>query len=626
MRNLFVIPLLGILLTSASVCDVIYVDAAATGLNNGATWANAFTDLQDALAVAGSSAEVRIARGVYRPDRGTHSRTTRFVLRSGLALRGGYAGVSSANPDLRDPRRFVTILSGDIGLPASTGDNCYAVVYSANADGSASLDGLTLSGGQADGSYPNDSGGGLLISGGAPLVTRCIFRDNFAANSGAAVFSTNNGSPTFRDCEFLYNWSAGSGGAIAVSGGAPVISKSRFESNQADAGGGALYAIVSNLVVEKSTFIGNIGAYFGGAIHNYFSTSLISSCLFDSNYLTNNFDIPYDGGGALYHDQGSSLVLNSQFLQNFSTDGGGASYSINCPQTFLNCVFVDNYGFEDGGAIHTRNVSSLLVNCNFLANRTQLRGGAVYSANVALTVAHCTLKENRAFGIGAGGGIHCNGSTPQIRNSILWGNRNPAGTLEPAQCTGMPLGAVNYCCVQNLTGNMQGVGNIGADPGFVDPAGPDGVIGTADDNLRLRELSPCRDAGSSAFVPTDAWDLDRDGDTSESLPIDLDWSAREVYSSVDMGAFEYRAPGLLGDLNCDDFVDIRDLNPFSLAIADPAGYFAEFPNCSRLHADCNGDYEVNLLDVNAFIKLLEGAGATRADLDLVESAFSAVRE
>src|SRR5690606_12302184 len=43
----------------------VYVDANATGANDGSSWEDAFVDLQDAL--NGPAAEIWVAKGTYRP-------------------------------------------------------------------------------------------------------------------------------------------------------------------------------------------------------------------------------------------------------------------------------------------------------------------------------------------------------------------------------------------------------------------------------------------------------------------------------------------------------------------------------------------------------------------------------
>jgi hypothetical protein len=45
---------------------------------------------------------------------------------------------------------------------------------------------------------------------------------------------------------------------------------------------------------------------------------------------------------------------------------------------------------------------------------------------------------------------------------------------------------------------------IDADPLFVDPDGPDGIIGTLDDDYRLLVSSPALNAGDSSYLPADS--------------------------------------------------------------------------------------------------------------------------
>ncbi len=59
-----------------------------------------------------------------------------------------------------------------------------------------------------------------------------------------------------------------------------------------------------------------------------------------------------------------------------------------------------------------------------------------------------------------------------------------------------------------------------------------------------------------------------------------------------------------GDLNCDGTVDFGDINPFVLALSDPAGYATQYPNCNIMNGDINGDGQVGFGDINPFVELL----------------------
>ncbi|MEW6252891.1 MAG: M14 family zinc carboxypeptidase, partial [Planctomycetota bacterium] len=66
-------------------------------------------------------------------------------------------------------------------------------------------------------------------------------------------------------------------------------------------------------------------------------------------------------------------------------------------------------------------------------------------------------------------------------------------------------------------------------------------------------------------------------------------------------------PGWLrGDMNCDDVVNFDDINPFVLALSNPAGYAAAYPQCDIMNGDVNGDGRVDFDDINPFVALLAG--------------------
>ena len=89
-----VIPLI-FFMTANLQADRVYVDLAATnGLQNGADWINAYTDLEDALEYARNNSsidEIWVAKGEYYPSEpATAYWTPTFTLVSDVAVYGGF--------------------------------------------------------------------------------------------------------------------------------------------------------------------------------------------------------------------------------------------------------------------------------------------------------------------------------------------------------------------------------------------------------------------------------------------------------------------------------------------------------------------------------------------------------
>jgi len=180
------------LLSSAGVAQarIVYVNAAATGANNGTSWANAYTDLSTALVNTLTNDSLWIAAGTYVPSNvGTRDAAFVFDQAKNLTLFGGFAGTET-NVNQRNPTANPTILSGDRGAVGNNSDNCYnVVVFSAPATVFTRLNGLIIEQGNANGPQNGRvfSGGGFTVFGtNAPVValTNCEIRNNTALFSG----------------------------------------------------------------------------------------------------------------------------------------------------------------------------------------------------------------------------------------------------------------------------------------------------------------------------------------------------------------------------------------------------------------------------------------------------------
>ena len=395
--------------------NICYVDADAIGNNNGSSWTDAFNYLQDALAAqAKTLCEIRVAQGTYKPDANSSNqsgdRAATFQLINGVILKGGYAGIGQPDPNARDCDLYETTLSGNINTPGDDTDNCYHVVTSSECDLNTVLEGFTITGGYANGSFPHDSGAGMLNSGSSPAVTNCTFTSNTASSNGGGMLNYYNSNPTVTNCTFTGNTVSNSGGGMYnYSGSDPNVTNCIFTGNQAEWGGGML---------------------------NYNSNPELTDCTFTSNTASSN------GGGMLNGYLSSPTVTNCTFSNNTAHSGhlGG------------------------GGMFNYENSSPTVTNCTFTGNTTTEFGGGMFNAwGSNPTVTDCTFSNNIADS--NGGGMYNYASNPTVTNSILWGNIAQTG---PQIYGGSPT--VTY---SNVEGGWGGTGNIDADPCFVDANNPD---------------------------------------------------------------------------------------------------------------------------------------------------------
>jgi len=72
------------------------------------------------------------------------------------------------------------------------------------------------------------------------------------------------------------------------------------------------------------------------------------------------------------------------------------------------------------------------------------------------------------------------------------------------------------------------------------------------------------------------------------------------------GSWAFQVVPEPGDVNCDGSISTLDVEPFVIALLDPAGYAAAFPNCNVQSADMNGDGNINGLDIAGFTHCLLG--------------------
>jgi hypothetical protein len=262
------------------VIDVIYVRASATGSHTGLSWADAYTDLQDAMDAAVHGNQIWVAAGTYKPTTGTN-RSVSFVMKEGVAIYGGFAGNEARGAFLltdRDIAGHRTILSGDIGTPDDVADNSYHVVIGAD---NAVLDGFTITGGNANSSSQNAYGGGMQNYGSSPRVANCTFTGN-SADYGGGMSNSYDSDPIVLNCTFMNNKAFSSGGGMYSILSSPIVLNCTFSNNTAAYGGG-IYNGEGRPSIRNSTVTNNNASYGGGMLSSYYSEPTVHNSIVWAN-------------------------------------------------------------------------------------------------------------------------------------------------------------------------------------------------------------------------------------------------------------------------------------------------------------------------------------------------------
>jgi hypothetical protein len=316
------------------VTDILFVDVNASGQNNGSNWANAYTDLQNALSIARANSnvlEIRVAQGIYRPTEPNGKRCISFLLVNGVTLKGGYAGCTESNPDARDIKAYQTILSGDLNSNdgqnfENYSDNSFHVLRAIGTDQTTILDGFTITAGNAnDSAEGNYSGGGIYKCSGNIKIAHCAFVRNSAAGSGGGVY--NNGSIALNNCRFIANSAAGGGGIDNHNMSwedTTSLTNCLFADNSASDCGGAIVTPCASIECINCTFAGNFaggkGFYRGGGICGDDDTYMtLTNCIFWANS-----DIEGTSQQAqIDHDSFPQTHVNFCCVQGWTGDLGG---------------------------------------------------------------------------------------------------------------------------------------------------------------------------------------------------------------------------------------------------------------------------------------------------------------
>lgn len=346
--------------------DAVYVSPTGTHEAPFISWAQAATNLQDAINTGVLGTRVDVADGVYPLP-------AMVAVNQGVHIRGvnGPSGV---------------ILDGQDSF------SCIAL----QAAG-AVVEGLTLRNGNATGgggarieadailkdcriiNNTADDGGGVLLAG-IGLVEACIITNNYADDYGGGVYL--NGGGLVRNCMVNTNYSDEYGGGVYFEMGGRLEGGTVSENYAYDYGGGVYF--YEGGTITGATIASNTSESYGGGCYGYYGGHL-EGCTVQGNTAE-------DDGGGIYLEYGGGI---------------------------RRCVFRGNTSYDDGGGIYA-DEPDYLESSLVVSNWCDSYGGGLYVEDVPAW--NLTVVGNEATS--TGGGFYDNGSAP-LRDSIVTGNTAP---------------------------------------------------------------------------------------------------------------------------------------------------------------------------------------------------------
>ena len=531
-----------------------YVDDDAEQGGDGHSWDAAFKYLQDALEAAQPGDEIWIAEGTYKPDQGGGNtpgdRYATFYLMEGVAIYGGFP--FGGDKDGRDPDLYRTILSGDLsgndvllGDPAelpgdlSRSENSFHVVSAIETDSETVLDGVIVSGGNAngDGEVHADRGGGMYMAYSSAVISDCDFEGN-TGDYGGGIYCASS-SPTVKDCVFVGNAVSTAGGAMYnVDYAWPEISNCSFVSSRAS---------------------------LGGAMVNYMTASAITDCTFsDNTTYTNPINLGY--GGAIYNNEAWPVdISRCKFSGNAGTYGGAiANYLSSVAIT--SCLLFGNTAYEPthGGGVCTYYGDAAITNCTFSANTANGGGGAISNLDLNWDPSYFAT----------------------ITNCILWGNTGSVDAPDIHARYSVESVTVSYCDVEE---DYPGIGNFALDPLFADGGYWDDNATPGDPNddfwveadYHVQSGSPCFNAGDPDYlVPEIRVVIDEQHVFTDPFPVELSEANIDIASIVvtDANGIEIYQEG-------DDYTVTEVDGNVSLNITPLGVVLPNITNGQQLHVD-----------------------------------------
>lgn len=416
----------------------------------------------------------------------------------------------------------------------------------------ATIAGLTITGGLASDGFFTTTGGGIRVgesAGGAATLTLndVTLRANSARHGSGVATEAAGAVLTLNRVSVLDNLAAAGssegGGVNEYAGGTVAINNSLIKGNAAISGAGVTDDGGGNITITDSTVTENHTTGSRGQAGGVYET----------------------GGGNV-------TITRSRVSKNTSSSAGGISEDGGGTVTILDSTVSENSattGFADGGGVQRDGGGTVTIRGSTIVGNTAGTGAGIqnYGAGGTFEVTNTTISGNSATTIdtssagstGRGGGIQAQGAgTLQLTNVTLRNNLAEAGASEidncgnPPFCNGTPqtitlrnsivAGAATNCAGPITSGGYN-----------LDSGKSCAFAATGDLVDKDPLLGPLADNGGPTFTHAvlDGSPVIDEGDPATCPPVDQRGVLRPQGEACDIGAYERG----LGTRQCKDGFD-----------------------------------------------------------------------
>ena len=232
-------------------------------------------------------------------------------------------------------------------------------------------------------------------------------------------------------------------------------------------------------------------------------------------------------GGGMYNNMSSPAITNVTISGNSATNVGGGMFNVSSSPAITNVAISGNSATQFGGGMFNDNSSPAITNVTISGNSATQFGGGMFNGNSSSpTLTNVTISGNSATN---GGGIFNENSSPQINNSIIWGNMASIDANVRNSIGGAPAYAYS------IVGGVAETGVTDTDPLFVNWLNPSTTtMPTTLGDYRLQFGSPAINTGSNSLYLTARGIANFTGEK------DLAGNPRLI-GIIDMGAYEFNA-------------------------------------------------------------------------------------